>query len=558
MKIQTKIIIVIIFSCIIIFGALHSAASYIILPSYQDIENDQAQKGVNQALTTLNYRLAQLQSRAIDYASWDDTYDFVQTQNHDYADANLDTAFDNLNLNIIATLDNLGNLIYCKSYDINYSAPLTSNQETINKLQFDQTLWNFQDVNEVKSGIMLLDNKITLLATAPVVTSQKEGPILGGMLFGNYLNNREIRELSEIMGLNFTVSTIDDFEGQADNAQIVESLKANPQVVLVKESSTEVISGYTLVDDIHNNTIFVLKVNQNREVYQHGIFTRNIFIAAAFMLSTFFGLSMTFILKKQLITPLTNLSKYVKTSFSETNNKKLNPKLSADEVSILTDAIKDSFNQKLDTMNEVSRMVAHDLRNPLTGIKGAAYALKKNYSQQIGDKGTDLLKVIDDCVEYSNKIVSDLLDYSGEIKLEKIKTTPYCLVRDVLAKLSIPDNVKVLNLTSNEDVINVDPPKMERVFSNLIKNSFDAMPNGGTLKVTSNKLKDGIEIDFVDNGVGMSEEIVKKIESPFFTTKAKGMGIGLSICNRILEAHHGRMEVKSTQGQGTKISVFLP
>jgi signal transduction histidine kinase len=558
MKIQTKIILVIIFSCTIIFAAFHLAASNIILPSYQDIENNQTQKGVNQALTTLNYRLSQLQSRAIDYAAWDDTYDFVQSYNQEYADANLDTAFDNLNLNIIATIDNSDNLVYCKSYDVKYSSPVNSNQETINQLQSDQTIWNFQSVDDLKSGIILLDNRVTLIATAPVTTSQKDGPILGGMLFGNYLDNQEIRELSEIMGLNFTVSTISDFEDQADNVLIAESLKANPQVVLVKASSSDIISGYTLVNDIHDNPLLILQVNQNREAYRQGIFTRNVFVAAAFMLSVFFGVLMTFILKNQLITPLTNLTTYVKTTLSDINNKKPNLKLATDEVSVLAGAIKDSFNQKLDTMNEVSRMVAHDLRNPLTGIKGAAYSLKKNYSQQIGEKGTNLLKVIDDCVEYSNKIVSDLLDYSGEIKIDKIKTTPYSLVCEVLSTLVVHSNIKILNLTSNEELINVDPAKMKRVFSNIIKNAFDAMPNGGTLTVTSNKLQEGTEINFVDTGVGMPEEVAKKIGTPFFTTKAKGMGVGVSICRRILEAHHGRMQIKSTQDQGTKISVFLP
>ncbi len=558
MRIQTKTAIVISISCLLIFGALHLAASCLILPSYQDIENKLSQDGVCQTLTTLHFRLSQMESRVTDYAAWDDTYKFVQAYDQTYVDANLDTAFENLDLNIIATMDTDGNLIYCKSYDHNYSEPIISGKETIAQLQSEKTIWSFQSVDEVKSGLMLIDGKITLIATAPVVTSQKMGPIMGEMLFGNYLDQQEIQQLSSIMGLNFTVSSMVDFENQNGGEQIVESLTANPQVVLVKPSSSEVISGYTLVDDLHGEPLFVLQVNQPRDSYSHGIVTRNIVIACSLILSVAFGASFLVILKKQIIAPLTNLATYVKNNFSEPNNTKITSKQKTDEVSVLAGAIRDSLNQKMETMNEVSRMVAHDLRNPLTGIKGAAYALKKNYGKEMGEKGLSLLQTIDDCVEYSNKIVSDLWEYSSEIKLDKTKNSPYKLVTNALKTLTLPQNIKIVNYASNDSPLNVDSAKMERVFSNIIKNASDAMPNGGILKIMSEKRQNEIEISFTDNGVGMSEEIVKKIGEPFFTTKAKGMGVGFSICKRIVEAHQGRIEVESVEGKGTKISVFLP
>ncbi|MGD6933566.1 MAG: CHASE4 domain-containing protein [Candidatus Bathyarchaeia archaeon] len=353
MKIQTKTAILISISCLLIFGALHLAASCLILPSYQDIENKLSQDGVCQTLTTLQFRLSQMESQVIDYAAWNDSYNFVQVYDQAFADANLDTAFENLNLNIIATMDTAGNLIYCKSYDHNYSEPIISGKETTAQLQSDKTIWNLQSVDEVKSGLMLLDEKILLVATAPVVTSQKNGPIKGGMLFGNYLNQQEIQQLSAIMGLNFTVSLMVDFEKQTGGDQIVKSLTANPQVVLVKASSSEVISGYTLIDDIHGEPLFVLQVNQPRDSYNHGIVTRNMFIACSLILSVTFGASFLVILKKQIITPLTNLATYVKNNFSETNSTKIASKQKTDEVSVLAGAIRDSLNQKMETMNEV-------------------------------------------------------------------------------------------------------------------------------------------------------------------------------------------------------------
>ena len=132
------------------------------------------------------------------------------------------------------------------------------------------------------------------------------------------------------------------------------------------------------------------------------------------------------------------------------------------------------------------------------------------------------------------------------------------MIQNALTTISVPKNIKIFDHTNDDFKIHVDVAKMTRVFSNLTKNAVDAMPNGGTLVISSLKLQNEVEIDFVDNGVGMSEEVAKKIGEPFFTTKAKGMGVGFSICKRIVEAHKGRIEVASTPGKGTKIMVFLP
>jgi two-component system, sporulation sensor kinase E len=104
----------------------------------------------------------------------------------------------------------------------------------------------------------------------------------------------------------------------------------------------------------------------------------------------------------------------------------------------------------------------------------------------------------------------------------------------------------------------VDVSKIDRVFINVIKNSFDAMPNGGQLTIDG-KVADGTMVfAFNDTGVGMSEETLSKLWTPLFTTKAKGMGFGSAICKRYVEAHGGKIMAQSTLGKGTTISVNLP
>jgi signal transduction histidine kinase len=99
---------------------------------------------------------------------------------------------------------------------------------------------------------------------------------------------------------------------------------------------------------------------------------------------------------------------------------------------------------------------------------------------------------------------------------------------------------------------------MQRVFTNLIKNSIDAMPNGGSLDISSRQNEQSVEFSFADTGIGMSEDVVQKIFTPLFTTKAQGMGFGLSICKRIIEVHGGKIAVKSAPNKGTVFIVSIP
>jgi signal transduction histidine kinase len=99
---------------------------------------------------------------------------------------------------------------------------------------------------------------------------------------------------------------------------------------------------------------------------------------------------------------------------------------------------------------------------------------------------------------------------------------------------------------------------MQRVFINLVKNSIDAMPNGGSLNISSRHSDQTVEFSFSDTGCGMSEEVIQKIFTPLFTTKAQGMGFGSAICKRIVEAHNGKIEVESALNKGTKFTITLP
>ncbi|MEM3616683.1 MAG: PAS domain S-box protein [Candidatus Bathyarchaeia archaeon] len=214
--------------------------------------------------------------------------------------------------------------------------------------------------------------------------------------------------------------------------------------------------------------------------------------------------------------------------------------------------------QRLAVIGELAGMVGHDLRNPLTSIAGATYYIKKRLDQTIDGKVKEMIGLIEKNIGYSNKIINDLLDYSKEVKLDISETSPKMLVKEALASVEIPSNIYVVKNFSRVVRIKVDFDKIKRVLVNLVRNAVDAMPKGGTLTIKCRKRNGNVEFVVSDTGVGMSEETIKMLWTPLFTTKAKGMGFGLSICKRFVEAHGGTIKVESALGKGSTFTVTLP
>ena len=216
--------------------------------------------------------------------------------------------------------------------------------------------------------------------------------------------------------------------------------------------------------------------------------------------------------------------------------------------------------EKLAAIGELAGIIGHDLRNPLTGIKGAAYYLETKCAAEIGDTGKKMLQTINKAIMHSNKIINDLLEYSCTLNLELTETTPKSLLKHTLSIIEVPERIQIIDATEDKPKIKTDIEKMRRVFTSVIANAMDAMPGDGTLAITSKTAKDKVKIIFKDTGIGMTEETLSKLKLgfPLFTTKAKGMGFGLPICKRIVEAHGGKISLKSSLGKGTTVTVTIP
>ena len=172
-------------------------------------------------------------------------------------------------------------------------------------------------------------------------------------------------------------------------------------------------------------------------------------------------------------------------------------------------------------------MVGHDLRNPLQGIAGAAYNIRRHFRDTIDPSTNEMLEVIDNGVQYANGIVNDLLEFSREMQLQLLPATPKSILTQTLKGLKIPHNIILEDTTADIPEILVDVPKLERVLANLIQNAIDAMPEGGKLSISSINAQKEVSISILRHrGCRISQDMVEKIWTPLHTTNGEGNWAG--------------------------------
>jgi len=223
--------------------------------------------------------------------------------------------------------------------------------------------------------------------------------------------------------------------------------------------------------------------------------------------------------------------------------------------------------ERLAGIGEAAAMIGHDLRNPLQAMVNRLHLAKKaleNVSQPYSDLAAklslkELFSELTERTVYMNKIVSDLQDYARPIKPELVETSLYQLLYDALSVILVPENVIVVTTIKRDfPKLMIDPNLMRRVFTNLILNAIQAMPSGGQLTVRASETDNEVLICFQDAGVGIPKENIDKLFIPLYTTKARGAGLGLPVCKRLVEAHGGSITVESKTGEGSTFTVRLP
>jgi two-component system, sporulation sensor kinase A len=217
--------------------------------------------------------------------------------------------------------------------------------------------------------------------------------------------------------------------------------------------------------------------------------------------------------------------------------------------------------EKLAVLGELAAGVAHEIRNPLTSIKGLFSLLKDSEVEK--EKQYFYQEVIYDELNRIEQIVNEFMALAkpDALQIEK-EVNLVQLLQDTVMLLATEANlynVEIRLLFKEKTLfVSCEKNQIKQVFINIIKNAIEAMSSGGVLTIGIEEEKDGaVKLIFADTGVGIEEERLKTIGVPFFTNKEKGIGLGLTISNKIITEHQGSLKVESIPGQGTTVAVTL-
>ncbi len=222
--------------------------------------------------------------------------------------------------------------------------------------------------------------------------------------------------------------------------------------------------------------------------------------------------------------------------------------------------LKDS--ERLAAIGQVAGMVEHDIRNPLQAIVSELYLAKQSVAESpesdIKKSALESIYTIQQQIDYINRIVANLQDYTKPLKPQLVEVDLCQLVPESLKTIAIPENIQINMACEGIPKLMLDPTFMRRILTNLFTNAIQAMPNGGSLSIRAFRQIDKVILTVEDTGEGIPEEAKPKLFTPLFTTKAKGQGFGLVVVKRMAEAQNGTITFESQEGKGTKFMIELP
>lgn len=212
--------------------------------------------------------------------------------------------------------------------------------------------------------------------------------------------------------------------------------------------------------------------------------------------------------------------------------------------------------EKLSVVGELAAGVAHEIRNPMTSIKGFFQLFQEGVIKQ------DYFDIVINEFKRIEEIISSFINLAKPQQIEVRKVDFQEILNDVNVLIESESNLQNIQIIQQFEGsipnVNCDPNQIKQVLLNLMKNSMEALPNGGQIHVNLSTTGDEVLITVTDNGIGMSEDRVQRLGEPYYSNKEKGTGLGLMLCFRIIQHHNGSIIINSSKNEGTSVEVRLP
>ena len=218
--------------------------------------------------------------------------------------------------------------------------------------------------------------------------------------------------------------------------------------------------------------------------------------------------------------------------------------------------------ERLAAIGQMASVVGHEIRNPLAVINNSIFYIK---TKMVKDSAMDPkidrhISIIQSEVKQANSIIDEILTYSRARELKPEIAMLNHFLDELLSVYPFPSHIQVVkDFDSRDPVVNIDPDEMRQVLRNLIGNGIEVMPKGGIVRLATELVEQNwVRIDIADTGPGIPPDVLEKIFTPFYTTKARGTGLGLAVVRKVMDRHNGKVDVETSLGKGTAFKLFLP
>jgi signal transduction histidine kinase len=578
LKLRGKLVTVFAGSYILILIMLQFATHTFLMQGFLELEKAEIQRQTELGMTAMDWMVSELDAVTHDFAAGDDMYDFIQEKNMANIESLvLDSTFIGSEINLMLIFSDEGELVFSKAFDLGDMEENLVHIHVGEQIRESGALLNHQSISNKYCGVLRTSEGPMIVASRPIITGREEGPVRGTVVCARRLDVEDIQTLMGLTSLSLEILELDESTESEYRATLAEISEEEP--IAVERQSPRLVAGYSVIDDIYQETALLFKVEAPREVYRYGLTCITYFMGSFLIIGITIGVLAMLVMDKLIISRLTKLSLAISRADTPSSESTRVDAFEGDEIFMLTNNIRDMLealkeyqlrlkeSERMATIGELSAMVGHDLRNPIQVVYGLCSILRKTV-EELRDLGVDEtqirdLEYVDDKLHeqmlYMNKIVSDLQDYAKTIRPASGEVNIRYVIEDVISSVKVPSNVDV-SVVFDEGFpeLYVDVSLMRRMYTNLINNAVQAMPDGGQLEVEGYSTDEYALVDVRDSGVGISEENMGNIFKPLFTTKAKGTGLGLSVCERIVESHGGDILVESAVGVGSTFTVRLP